>query len=125
MIPRYSRQEMKEIWEPENKFRIWFSIEAHACDAMAELGVVPKKAAEATPLTTNIFAYSLKKKKAYLIPEYSVNAPATSSDSASGISKGVRLHSARPLIKKMKKAINVNGLLKINQLGRKPHTKPL
>ena len=46
MIPRYSRQEMKEIWEPENKFRIWFSIEAHACDAMAELGVIPKKAAQ-------------------------------------------------------------------------------
>lgn len=47
MIPRYSRPEMARIWEPENKFRIWFEIEAHACDAMAELGIVPKAAAEA------------------------------------------------------------------------------
>ncbi len=47
MIPRYSRPEMTAIWEPENKFRIWFEIEAHACDAQAELGVIPKQAAEA------------------------------------------------------------------------------
>jgi adenylosuccinate lyase len=47
MIPRYSRPEMTAIWEPENKFRIWFEIEAHACDAMAELGIVPKDAAKA------------------------------------------------------------------------------
>ncbi|GAB4357843.1 MAG: adenylosuccinate lyase [Kiloniellaceae bacterium] len=47
MIPRYSRPEMTAIWEPENKFRIWFEIEAHACDAMAELGVIPKEAAKA------------------------------------------------------------------------------
>ena len=47
MIPRYSRPEMVKIWEPENKFRIWFEIEAHACDAQAELGVIPKEAAEA------------------------------------------------------------------------------
>ncbi len=46
MIPRYSRPEMTAIWEPENKFRIWFEIEAHACDAQAELGVIPKSAAE-------------------------------------------------------------------------------
>ena len=45
MIPRYSRPEMTKIWEPENRFRIWFEIEAHATDAMAELGVVPKAAA--------------------------------------------------------------------------------
>ena len=38
---------MTEIWEPENKFRIWFEIEAHACDAQAELGVIPKEAAQA------------------------------------------------------------------------------
>ena len=38
---------MTEIWEPENKFRIWFEIEAHACDALAELGVIPKEAAKA------------------------------------------------------------------------------
>ena len=47
MIPRYSRPEMVNIWEPENKFRIWFEIEAHACDAQAELGVIPKEAAKA------------------------------------------------------------------------------
>ncbi|MFZ8865293.1 MAG: adenylosuccinate lyase [Rickettsiales bacterium] len=45
MIPRYSRKEMSQIWEPENKYKIWFEIEAHACDALAELGVIPKKAA--------------------------------------------------------------------------------
>ena len=47
MIPRYSRPKMTRIWEPENKFQIWFEIEAHACDAMAELGVIPKEAAKA------------------------------------------------------------------------------
>jgi adenylosuccinate lyase len=47
MIPRYSRPEMVKIWEPENRFRIWFEIEAHACDAQAELGVIPKEAARA------------------------------------------------------------------------------
>jgi adenylosuccinate lyase len=46
MIPRYSRPEMSSIWEPQNRFRIWFEIEAHACDALAELGVIPKTAAE-------------------------------------------------------------------------------
>ena len=45
MIPRYSRKQMTDIWEPENRFRIWFEIEAHACDALAELGVIPKSAA--------------------------------------------------------------------------------
>lgn len=47
MIPRYSRPEMARIWEPENKFRIWFEIEAHACDAMAQFGMIPKEAAKA------------------------------------------------------------------------------
>jgi adenylosuccinate lyase len=47
MIPRYSRPDMVKIWEPENRFRIWFEIEAHATDALADLGVVPKSAAEA------------------------------------------------------------------------------
>jgi adenylosuccinate lyase len=47
MIPRYSRPEMAQIWEPENRYRIWFEIEAHACDAMAALGIIPKAAAEA------------------------------------------------------------------------------
>ncbi|KRB86274.1 adenylosuccinate lyase [Sphingomonas sp. Root710] len=47
MIPRYSRAEMVKIWEPETRFRIWFEIEAHATDALAELGVVPKEAARA------------------------------------------------------------------------------
>ncbi|MGY8993038.1 MAG: adenylosuccinate lyase [Rhodospirillales bacterium] len=47
MIPRYSRPQMTAIWEPESRFRIWFEIEAHACDAQAELGVIPKEAAKA------------------------------------------------------------------------------
>src|SRR6056297_1097672 len=47
MIPRYSRPEMVAIWSPETKFRIWYEIEAHACDAQAALGVIPKANAEA------------------------------------------------------------------------------
>ncbi|HYJ29821.1 MAG TPA: adenylosuccinate lyase [Allosphingosinicella sp.] len=47
MIPRYSRPAMTAIWEPETKYRIWFEIEAHALDAMAELGTVPREAAVA------------------------------------------------------------------------------
>ena len=47
MIPRYSRSEMAAIWTPESRFRIWLEIEAHACDAQAELGVIPKEAARA------------------------------------------------------------------------------
>ncbi|PXW73294.1 adenylosuccinate lyase [Blastomonas natatoria] len=47
MVPRYSRPQMTAIWEPEAKFRIWFEIEAHATDALAEIGVVPKSAAKA------------------------------------------------------------------------------
>src|SRR3989337_2100028 len=46
MIPRYSRPEMTQIWEPQTRFRIWFEIEAHAADAMAKLGIVPKAAAK-------------------------------------------------------------------------------
>src|SRR4051812_11858177 len=45
MIPRYAREQMVSIWSPETKFRIWFEIEAHATDKLAELGVVPKEAA--------------------------------------------------------------------------------
>jgi adenylosuccinate lyase len=45
MIPRYSRPEMVSIWSPETKFRIWFEIEAHACDALADIGVIPESAA--------------------------------------------------------------------------------
>ena len=47
MIPRYSRPEMARIWEPEAKFRIWLKIETYAAEAMAELGLVPKHAADA------------------------------------------------------------------------------
>jgi adenylosuccinate lyase len=47
MIPRYSRPEMVSIWEPQTRFKIWFEIEAHACDALAELGVIPKESAAA------------------------------------------------------------------------------
>ena len=46
MIERYSRKEMVQIWSPKEKFNIWFQIEAHACDAQAELGVIPKEAAK-------------------------------------------------------------------------------
>jgi adenylosuccinate lyase len=47
MIPRYSRPEMSAIWAPENRFRIWFEIEAHAADALARAGVIPESAARA------------------------------------------------------------------------------
>jgi len=46
MIPRYSRKEMTDIWSSQSKFRIWFEIEAHACDALANLGVIPEEAAK-------------------------------------------------------------------------------
>ncbi|MBV8568066.1 MAG: adenylosuccinate lyase [Methylobacteriaceae bacterium] len=45
MIPRYSRPKMVAVWEPQTRFRIWFEIEAYACDALAEIGVIPKAAA--------------------------------------------------------------------------------
>lgn len=47
MVPRYARPDMVNIWEPENRFKIWFEIEAYATEALGELGVVPKSAAEA------------------------------------------------------------------------------
>ncbi|WP_323036805.1 adenylosuccinate lyase [Pararhodobacter sp.] len=47
MIPRYSRPEMVAIWSPQTKFRIWYEIEAHACDAQAALGVIPRENAQA------------------------------------------------------------------------------
>ena len=47
MVPRYSRPAMTALWEPETRFRIWFEIEAHATEALADLGVVPKSAAKA------------------------------------------------------------------------------
>ena len=45
MIPRYTRPEMAAIWSPQTRLRIWFEIEAHAADAMADLGIIPKAAA--------------------------------------------------------------------------------
>ena len=45
MIPRYARPQMTEVWSQETKYRIWFEIEAHATDQLAELGVVPRAAA--------------------------------------------------------------------------------
>src|SRR5207244_12495887 len=47
MIPRYTRPEMAAIWDPQTRYRIWFEIEAHSADAMAELGIIPKAAAKA------------------------------------------------------------------------------
>jgi adenylosuccinate lyase len=46
MVPRYTRATMAEIWSPQTRFRIWFEIEAHAADAMAQLGLIPKSAAK-------------------------------------------------------------------------------
>ena len=46
MIPRYTRAQMADIWTPQTRFRVWFEIEAHAADAMAELGLIPKEAAK-------------------------------------------------------------------------------
>ena len=46
MIPRYTRPEMAAIWSDDSRFRIWFEIEAHACDALAKLGVIPESAAK-------------------------------------------------------------------------------
>jgi len=46
VIPRYSRPDMVAIWSPDTRFRIWFEIEAHAADAMAELGIIPQAAAK-------------------------------------------------------------------------------
>jgi adenylosuccinate lyase len=47
MIPRYSRPEMTAIWSPATRFRIWFEIEAYACDALAEIGAIPAESAKA------------------------------------------------------------------------------
>jgi len=47
MVPRYARPDMTAIWSAENRYRIWFEIEAHATDALAELGTVPRSAARA------------------------------------------------------------------------------
>jgi adenylosuccinate lyase len=47
MIPRYSKPQMTSIWEAQNKYSIWFDIEAYACEAMAQLGTIPKAASEA------------------------------------------------------------------------------
>lgn len=46
MIPRYSRPEMVKIWDNSNRYKIWFEIEAHAADAIAEMGIIPKEAAK-------------------------------------------------------------------------------
>jgi len=47
MIPRYARPDMVAIWEPKTRFRIWFEIEAYACEAMAEIGIIPRESAKA------------------------------------------------------------------------------
>ncbi|MBA4051279.1 MAG: adenylosuccinate lyase, partial [Erythrobacter sp.] len=47
MVPRYARPAMTALWEPEAKYRIWFEIEAHATQKLADLGVVPQSAARA------------------------------------------------------------------------------
>ncbi len=54
MIERYSRPEMVTIWSPETKFKIWYEIEAHACEAMANIGVIPRKNADAVWKAKNV-----------------------------------------------------------------------
>ncbi len=54
MIPRYSRPQMVSIWSPITKFRIWHEIEAHACDAQADLGVIPRAHAEAVWMARDV-----------------------------------------------------------------------
>ena len=61
MIPRYTRPEMAAIWSPETKFRIWFEIEAHAADAMAELGAIPEEAAKAVWEKTEGVAFDISR----------------------------------------------------------------
>jgi adenylosuccinate lyase len=61
MIPRYSRPEMVAIWSPETRFRIWFEIEAYACDALAEIGVIPKASAEAIWRKAGAVAFDVAK----------------------------------------------------------------
>ena len=45
MVPRYTRPELAAVWAPENRFRIWFEIEALAAEAMAAIGDIPEEAA--------------------------------------------------------------------------------
>src|SRR5438270_4795187 len=70
----------------------------------------PRNRVTASPLTANMPKYSARKKMAYLKPEYSVIWPATISDSPSGTSKGVRLDSTSPEMKKRMKAVNPQGV---------------
>ena len=60
MITRYSRPEMVKIWSQESKFKIWYEIEAHACDAMASLGIIPKRNADAIWKAKNV-TFDVKK----------------------------------------------------------------
>src|SRR4051794_9782566 len=80
----------------------------------------PRNSVTASPLTANIPKYSAIKKVAYLNPEYSVIWPATISDSPSGTSKGVRLDSTRPEMKKRRNAAAPQGV-KTNQRGIIPN----
>ena len=61
MIPRYSRPEMVAIWEPEARYRIWFEIEAHAATAMADIGMIPKSAAETIWAKGSVVAFDAAK----------------------------------------------------------------
>jgi adenylosuccinate lyase len=45
MVPRYARPEMAAIWAPENRYRIWFEVEALAAEGMARIGAIPEQAA--------------------------------------------------------------------------------
>ena len=86
MIPRYTRPEMAAIWEPENKFRIWFEIEAHACDAQAELGVIPKSAAAAV-WERGLIAAGAR-----------ARSTVTSTTTAAGNTTSYNVHCSRPML---------------------------
>ena len=61
MIPRYSRPVMSKIWDDENRFKIWFEIEAHAADEMANEGTIPKEAAKRSGNLGNLRSIELMK----------------------------------------------------------------
>ena len=74
MIPRYTRPEMAAIWDPQTRFRIWFEVEAHAADAMAELGIIPKEAARIIiPLDSELPTIRQERRVAEHIQKYRIS----------------------------------------------------
>ena len=75
MIPRYSRPEMVEIWEPATRFRIWFEIEAHAATACADLGIIPQEAAKVIWEKGSAATFDVDLRVSRRIPERERGAP--------------------------------------------------